>query len=72
MEELTKLLLDMENNREVAPKEINEFLKAWEQDSTKAWKELIDRLIGSNHYGERWDSNTECKPELRWSCSAVE
>lgn len=36
------------------PAEVNEFLAAWEKDSTKAWSELVDRLLDSPHYGEQW------------------
>ncbi|MGB7344542.1 MAG: PSD1 and planctomycete cytochrome C domain-containing protein [Pirellulaceae bacterium] len=36
------------------PKERTDFLAAWEQDSEKAWGDLIDRLLASTHYGERW------------------
>ena len=36
------------------PQEVNEFLAAWKQDSEKAWGDLIDRLLASPHYGERW------------------
>ncbi len=36
------------------PHEIDEFLGHWEQDSDKAWSDLIDRLLESPHYGERW------------------
>ncbi len=36
------------------PKEKTDFLAAWEQDSDQAWSDLIDRLLASKHYGERW------------------
>lgn len=36
------------------PKDISEFRKAWEQDANKAWRDLIERLLASQHYGERW------------------
>jgi mono/diheme cytochrome c family protein len=36
------------------PAEVNQFLAAWESDSQKAWEDLIDRLLASPHYGERW------------------
>ena len=36
------------------PFEIFQFRKAWDKDPTKAWSELIDRLLASAHYGERW------------------
>ncbi len=34
--------------------EITAFEAAHEADSEKAWGELIDRLLASPHYGERW------------------
>ncbi len=34
--------------------EIREFLAAWEQDQSQAWSDLIDQLLSSPHYGERW------------------
>jgi mono/diheme cytochrome c family protein len=37
-----------------SPKERAEFLAAWEKDSDQAWEDLIDRLLASKHYGERW------------------
>ena len=36
------------------PKEVEEFLTAWVEDSEKAWSNTIDRLLASPHYGERW------------------
>ncbi len=36
------------------PKEVFEFRKAWESDPEKAWNDLLERLIASDHYGERW------------------
>ena len=36
------------------PEEITAFLTAWEQDANEAWSDLIDRLLASPHYGERW------------------
>lgn len=36
------------------PEEIEAFLTEWKADSTKAWEALIDRLLASPHYGERW------------------
>ncbi len=36
------------------PFEIFQFRKAWEEDSEKAWSDLITRLLASKHYGERW------------------
>ena len=34
--------------------EIEEFLKASERDADAAYAELVDRLLSSPHYGERW------------------
>ncbi len=36
------------------PYEIDQFLKAWKADSKKAWSDLVDRLLDSPRYGERW------------------
>ena len=36
------------------PAEISAFLKAWSINTDQAWGELIDRLLVSPHYGERW------------------
>ncbi|MCB1204195.1 MAG: PSD1 domain-containing protein [Verrucomicrobiae bacterium] len=36
------------------PEEVETFLTAWEKDREKAWEGLIDRLLASPHYGERW------------------
>ena len=36
------------------PREVSEFLQAWEADADTAWQALIDRLLASPHYGERW------------------
>jgi len=36
------------------PEEVTAFLEAWEDDSEKAWRDLIDRLLDSPHYGEQW------------------
>ena len=36
------------------PDEIETFLAAWKADPTRAWESLIDRLLASPHYGERW------------------
>ena len=36
------------------PKENNAFLASWKQDSEKAYTDLIDRLMSSPHFGERW------------------
>lgn len=35
------------------PRDVVRFRKAWEQDAEAAWSDLIDRLLGSNHFGER-------------------
>ena len=37
-----------------SPKEINEYLAAVQQDREAAYGELIERLLASPHYGERW------------------
>ena len=37
-----------------SPDEIKSFSEAWERDSDQAWRDLIDRLLDSPHYGERW------------------
>lgn len=36
------------------PGEIDSFLTAWKKDATKAWETLINGLLASPHYGERW------------------
>ena len=36
------------------PSEVEQFEKAWEQDREQAWADLVDRLLASDHYGERW------------------
>lgn len=36
------------------PDETERFLAAWEIDPEQAWEELVDRLLASDHYGERW------------------
>ena len=36
------------------PFEIFQFRLAWDKDPAKAWSVLIDRLLASPHYGERW------------------
>lgn len=36
------------------PDEIEAFQLAWKSDAEAAWLELIDRLLASPHYGERW------------------
>lgn len=37
-----------------SPTEIDAFRAAWQRDSRAAWNALIDRLLDSPHYGERW------------------
>ncbi len=36
------------------PEETSEFLEAFETDSEQAYEELVDRLLASPHFGERW------------------
>lgn len=36
------------------PTETEQFLAAWKNDTSVAWKTLVDRLLESPHYGERW------------------
>jgi len=36
------------------PFEIYQFRLAWDKDPEKAWSDLIDKLLASPHYGERW------------------
>lgn len=36
------------------PEQSQVFLQAWENDSEAAWSELIEQLLASPHYGERW------------------
>ncbi|MFN3191349.1 MAG: PSD1 and planctomycete cytochrome C domain-containing protein [Aureliella sp.] len=36
------------------PEDVKNFLAAWEKDSQAAWNNLIDSLLASEHYGERW------------------
>ncbi|NNC87960.1 MAG: DUF1553 domain-containing protein [Akkermansiaceae bacterium] len=36
------------------PKEVREFALAWEGDPATAWSDLLDRLLESPRYGERW------------------
>ncbi|MGA0029767.1 MAG: PSD1 and planctomycete cytochrome C domain-containing protein [Opitutales bacterium] len=36
------------------PEEVDSFIDAHRQDGEKAWESLIDRLLASPHYGERW------------------
>ncbi len=35
------------------PREVSEFQKAWHIEREKAWRDLVDRLLKSKHYGER-------------------
>lgn len=37
-----------------SPNEVFQFRQAWEKDPQQAWSDLIDRLLKSDHYGERW------------------
>ncbi len=36
------------------PQEVTAFVAAWEKDSKKAYSELVERLLASPAYGERW------------------
>ncbi|MGY8768505.1 MAG: PSD1 and planctomycete cytochrome C domain-containing protein [Pirellulales bacterium] len=36
------------------PKEIFDFVTAWKADKEKSWSDLIERLLASPQYGERW------------------
>jgi hypothetical protein len=36
------------------PEAIDHFVAEWQIDSKSAWQKLIDRLLESEHYGERW------------------
>lgn len=36
------------------PEEITNFHSAWEKNADEAWERLIDQLLSSPHYGERW------------------
>ena len=36
------------------PREVFEFKRASKADPQAAWEALIDRLLASDHYGERW------------------
>lgn len=36
------------------PYEVYQFRLAYEKDASQAWDSLIDRLLASQHYGERW------------------
>ena len=37
-----------------SPGEIDAFLLAWKKNAHEAYKDLLDRLLESPHYGERW------------------
>lgn len=37
-----------------SPAEVDQFLKAFDQDQDAAYRTLVDRLLASKHYGERW------------------
>jgi mono/diheme cytochrome c family protein len=36
------------------PTEVYRFNQAYKKDANKAWSDLVDRLLASKHYGERW------------------
>ena len=36
------------------PKEVSQFRQAWEKAPQQAWSNLVNRLLDSDHYGERW------------------
>ncbi|MEO1526182.1 MAG: PSD1 and planctomycete cytochrome C domain-containing protein [Planctomycetota bacterium] len=36
-----------------SPREINDFRKAWKEDRKQAWDSLVERLLESDHFGER-------------------
>ncbi|MEC9093393.1 MAG: DUF1553 domain-containing protein [Planctomycetota bacterium] len=36
------------------PYEVFQFRQAWEKNKDQAWQGLINRLLASKHYGERW------------------
>ncbi len=36
------------------PEQVHDFKKAWESDPEQAWSALVDQLLDSEHYGERW------------------
>jgi mono/diheme cytochrome c family protein len=40
----------------IAPtsKQTNDFVAAYEKDGEQAYQSLVDRLLGSEHFGERW------------------
>tara|TARA_R110002072_G_scaffold173600_1_gene328220 strand:- start:7983 stop:10778 length:2796 start_codon:yes stop_codon:yes gene_type:complete len=35
------------------PQDVAAFILDWEKDSQQAWSDLVDRLLASDHYGER-------------------
>jgi hypothetical protein len=35
-------------------KDVSNFNQAWKQNPQQTWSELLDRLLNSKHYGERW------------------
>lgn len=37
-----------------SPAEVDAFLEAWRHDAEEAYTEAVDRLLSSQHYGERW------------------
>ena len=37
-----------------SPSDVARFRKAWKQDQQQAWSDLVDQLLSSQHYGERW------------------
>lgn len=37
-----------------SPKEVSDFLTAWDSDKEKAWSDLVERLLASPQYGEQW------------------
>ncbi len=37
-----------------SPEEVADFKRAFKQNPDSAWTELVDRLLESDHYGERW------------------
>ena len=36
-----------------SPHEVSQFRQAWEEDPQQAWSDLVERLMNSDHYGER-------------------
>ena len=37
-----------------SPSDVFQFRQAWQQNPARAWSDSIDRLLSSDHYGERW------------------